>query len=62
MTAENAGKFLDMGASHVIVTSYVFRDGKIDYDNLSRLKKAVGKKRIECWISAAEEERILILS
>ena len=29
VTAENAKEFLDAGASHVIVTSYVFRDGKI---------------------------------
>ena len=27
-------EFLDKGASHVIVTSYVFKDGKIHYDNL----------------------------
>ena len=31
ITAENAGAYLAAGASHVIVTSYVFRDGKIDY-------------------------------
>lgn len=56
MTAENAGKFLDMGASHVIVTSYVFRDGKIDYDNLSRLKKAVGRKHIVLDLSCRRRE------
>ena len=28
INAENAGRFLDMGASHVIVTSYVFKVGK----------------------------------
>ena len=27
--AENAGEYLEAGASHVIVTSYVFRDGKV---------------------------------
>ena len=26
---ENAGEYLDAGASHVIVTSYVFKDGRI---------------------------------
>ena len=30
ITAENAKGFLDLGASHVIVTSYVFKDGSFD--------------------------------
>lgn len=46
ITAENASEFLQAGASHVIVTSYVFRDGKIHYDNLRRLCEAVGKDRL----------------
>lgn len=44
--ADNAAYFIKEGASHVIVTSYVFRDGKIAYDNLSRLADAVGKAHI----------------
>ena len=43
---ENAMRFLDMGASHVIVTSYVFRDGIIDYDRLKRLALLVGRKHL----------------
>ena len=46
ITADNAQEFLDAGASHVIVTSYVFRDGRIDRDNLANLVKAVGRDRI----------------
>ncbi len=46
ITAENASEFLRAGASHVIVTSYVFRDGKIHYDNLRGLCEAVGKERL----------------
>ena len=42
----NASFFLDAGASHVIVTSYVFRDGKICYNHLTELKEAVGSKHI----------------
>lgn len=42
MNPDNAGRFLDYGASHVIVTSYVFRDGKIAYDNLQKMVNAVG--------------------
>ena len=44
--ASNAKKFLDMGASHVIVTSYVFRDGQVDYDRLEALYKAVGREHL----------------
>ena len=34
---DNAKDFLDMGASHVIVTSYVFKDGEINFDNLKKM-------------------------
>ena len=37
INAENAKMFLDGGASHVIVTSYVFKDGQIAWDNLEKL-------------------------
>ncbi len=43
---KNAALFLDAGASHVIVTSYVFREGRICYNHLERLKQAVGRERI----------------
>ncbi len=46
ITAENAGEFIQMGASHVIVTSYVFHDGKIHEDRLEKLVDAVGKEHI----------------
>lgn len=37
MTLDNAAEYLDAGASHVIVTSYVFRDGKLDEKRLDSL-------------------------
>lgn len=43
---ENAASFLDAGASHVIVTSYVFSNGVIDMERLAHLKKKVGKNRL----------------
>ena len=46
INADNAGFFLDAGASHVIVTSYVFNDGGINMDNLRRLVDAVGLHNI----------------
>jgi phosphoribosylformimino-5-aminoimidazole carboxamide ribotide isomerase len=46
ITAENASYFIKEGASHVIVTSYVFRDGNIHYENLKKLVEAVGKEHV----------------
>ncbi len=46
ITAENASYFIKEGASHVIVTSYVFKDGKINYENLKKLVGAVGKEHV----------------
>ncbi|SEK45144.1 phosphoribosylformimino-5-aminoimidazole carboxamide ribotide isomerase [Ruminococcus albus] len=43
---KNAAGFLDKGASHVIVTSFVFRNGEIDEHNLTLMKNAVGKNRL----------------
>lgn len=49
--AENASEYLEAGASHVIVTSYVFREGRIDYDRLDRLVRAVGKQHLVLDVS-----------
>lgn len=46
VTCENAPEFLDAGASHVIVTSYVFREGKVDLDRLNALRGNVGRERL----------------
>ncbi|NOR25772.1 MAG: phosphoribosylformimino-5-aminoimidazole carboxamide ribotide isomerase [Desulforhopalus sp.] len=43
---DNAGSWLDKGASHVIVTSYVFKDGRIDMTKLKKLAKAVDRRRL----------------
>lgn len=42
ITPENACEFLDAGASHVIVTSYVFQGGQIQYGRLQELVQKVG--------------------
>lgn len=46
INADNAGEFIDAGASHVIVTSYIFDKVKLEFNNLEKLKKAVGRERI----------------
>lgn len=52
ITPDNAGEFLDAGASHVIVTSYVFKDGEIQYDNLKKLVNKTGKDKLVLDLSA----------
>ena len=46
ITDKNAEEYILAGASHIIVTSYVFSDGKICYNNLNRLNSAVGREHI----------------
>lgn len=43
---ENAKEFIEAGASHVIVTSYLFENGKLCEDKMKRLKDAVSKEKI----------------
>lgn len=54
ITPQNAGDFLNAGASHVIVTSYVFRNGMVDMEHLSELVRAVGKKRLVLDLSCVK--------
>ncbi len=46
VNAQNARSWLDAGASHVIVTSWVFREGRADWERLGELVKTVGKNRL----------------
>jgi phosphoribosylformimino-5-aminoimidazole carboxamide ribotide isomerase len=46
ITGENARAWLDTGASHVIVTSWVFREGLVDFQRLRQLVDAIGKDRL----------------
>lgn len=63
VTPQNAGGYLDAGASHVIVTSYVFRDGRIQYDRLRELVRKVGKKNLVLDLSARRKDgRYLIVT
>ena len=44
INAENAHEFIHAGASHVIVTSYIFENGALRYERLAALKQAIGKE------------------
>lgn len=52
----NAGEFLEAGASHVIVTSYVFSEGRVQYERLKTLRNVVGKERLVLDLSCRERE------
>jgi phosphoribosylformimino-5-aminoimidazole carboxamide ribotide isomerase len=46
INVNNAKSWLAAGASHVIVTSWVFRDGLLDWDRLNSLVAAIGKEQL----------------
>jgi phosphoribosylformimino-5-aminoimidazole carboxamide ribotide isomerase len=58
VNADNARSWLDAGASHVIVTSWVFRDGHVDWTRLAELVGLIGKDRLvldlSCRVRAGE--------
>ena len=56
ITPENAAVFLEAGASHVIVTSYVFSGGQIQYDRLRTLVKETGKENLVLDLSVRSRE------
>jgi phosphoribosylformimino-5-aminoimidazole carboxamide ribotide isomerase len=56
INAENAAAFLEAGASHVIVTSWIFREGRIEWDRLRQLVQRVGKKRLVLDLSCRVKE------
>jgi phosphoribosylformimino-5-aminoimidazole carboxamide ribotide isomerase len=55
ITAANAAYFLEHGASHVIVTSYVFRDGAVQYQNLDQLVEEIGRDRLVLDLSCRKK-------
>ena len=53
---DNAADYLAAGASHVIVTSYVFRDGHISWKNLEKMVDAAGKEHLVLDLSCRKKE------
>lgn len=53
---DNAADYLEAGASHVIVTSYVFKNGEIYWDNLKKLCMAVGKEHVVLDLSCRKKD------
>lgn len=56
ITANNATEYLEAGASHVIVTSYIFKDGKLNWDHLHAIVDKVGKERLVIDLSCKSRD------
>lgn len=54
--AENAKQYIEAGASHVIVTSYVFQNGKVNWENMKKLAAVVGKEHIVLDLSCRKKD------
>ncbi len=55
ITDQSAEEFLRAGASHVIVTSFVFRGGQVNEANLERLVRAVGREQVTLDVSCRKD-------
>ena len=56
VSLENARAWLEAGASHVIVTSWVFHAGQVDWDRLAALVKEIGRERLVLDLSCRQRE------
>lgn len=56
VTADNASSYIKAGASHVVVTSYVFKDGQVQWENLEKLADAVGAGHVVLDVSCRKKD------
>ncbi|MBQ0059750.1 MAG: phosphoribosylformimino-5-aminoimidazole carboxamide ribotide isomerase [Lachnospiraceae bacterium] len=56
INADNASEYMDAGARHVIVTSYVFNEGHISWENIRKMKQAVGREHLVLDLSCRQKD------
>ncbi|KAK9141265.1 hypothetical protein Scep_010946 [Stephania cephalantha] len=56
INSDNALEYLEEGASHIIVTSYVFNNGQMDLERLKDLVHTVGKHRLILDLSCRKKD------
>lgn len=56
VNAQNATNWLDAGASHVIVTSWVFHGGALDSNRLAELVQLIGRDRLVLDLSCRKRD------
>ena len=62
VNADNARQWLDAGASHVIVTSWVFSAGRIHMERLKRLSWLIGKQRLVLDLSCRKRGQAYLVA
>ncbi|KAI8054275.1 Phosphoribosylformimino-5-aminoimidazole carboxamide ribotide isomerase [Syncephalis plumigaleata] len=55
VTIDNARRWLDLGASKVIVTSWLFPNGQLSMDRLEALSKEIGRERLVVDLSCRRQ-------
>lgn len=60
--ADNAAAWLEVGASHVIVTSWLFDGARLDMGRLEAMRKAVGRERLVIDLSCRRHEGRFIVA
>ena len=56
ITPENAPRFLEQGASHVIMTSYIFDNGAISWENLDHAVSSLSRQRLVLDLSCKRRD------
>lgn len=56
VTLENASRYLELGASHIIVTSALFKEGEFSFAILEAFKKEVGVDRLVLDLSCRRKD------
>jgi len=56
INADNAGYWLNAGASHVIVTSWVFSGGGVNWHRLEQLVNLIGREHLVLDLSCRKQE------
>ena len=58
---DNAEDYLKAGASHVIVTSYVFKDGQLSWENLKKMEEIAGKEHLVLDLSCRKKDDLYFI-
>ena len=56
VTLENAAQYLNAGASHVIVTSWLFTGGDLSWSRLQQLSQTLGKDKLVVDLSCRQQD------
>jgi phosphoribosylformimino-5-aminoimidazole carboxamide ribotide isomerase len=56
VTIDNAPNYLSAGASHVIVTSWIFRNGQVEWERLQALEAKIGRENLVLDLSCRKRD------